>query len=70
MSLPSFKVRQSPKAKNLRLKVTPEDGLCVVVPRGFDEARIPSILKRKKEWIAEALKKAKEIGRASCRERV
>jgi len=60
MSLPSFNVRQSPKAKNLRLKVTPEDGLCVVVPRGFDEARIPSILKRKKEWIADALKKAKE----------
>src|ERR1019366_10064402 len=33
---------------------------CVVVPRGFDEARIPDILKRKKEWIADALTKAKE----------
>ena len=60
MSLPNFTVRHSPKAKNLRLKVTPEDGLCVVVPRGFDEARIPGILKRKKEWIADALTEAKE----------
>jgi len=60
MSLPNYTVRHSPKAKNLRLNVTPEDELCVVVPRGFDEARIPGILKRKKEWIADALTKAKE----------
>ncbi len=58
MSLPSYSVRHSPKAKNLRLKVTPRDGLCVVVPRGFDEANIPAILEKKKAWIAEALTKA------------
>lgn len=58
MPLPSYRVRQSEKAKHLRLKVTPQEGLCVVVPRGFDEAKIPAILERKKEWIADALAQA------------
>lgn len=58
--IPSYSVKQSPKAKNLRLKVTPQDGLCVVIPRGFDEAKIPAILKQKKDWIANALAQAKE----------
>src|SRR5207244_10476328 len=51
MQLPSYSVRQSERAKNLRLKVTPRDGLCVVIPRGFDETRIRGILKKKKRWI-------------------
>jgi predicted metal-dependent hydrolase len=61
--LPSYSVTQSPKAKHLRLKVTPQDGLSVVVPRGFDEAKIPAILKQKKDWIADALAQAKESRR-------
>ena len=60
MALPSYTVRQSAKAKNLRLKVTPQDGLCVIVPRGFGEEKIPAILNRKKEWIEDALSKASE----------
>jgi predicted metal-dependent hydrolase len=60
MTLPNFTVRQSPKAKHLRLRVTPEEGLSVVVPRGFDEKKIPGILRRKKDWIAEKLEQAAE----------
>lgn len=63
MPLPSYKVRQSTKAKYLRLRVTPQHGLVVVAPRGFDEKKIPPILKRKKIWIAEALKRAGETRR-------
>ena len=59
MALPDYTIRHSPRAKNLRLKVTPAEGLCVVVPRGFDEVRITEILKRKKVWIADALQEAK-----------
>lgn len=58
--LPSYSVKESPKAKHLRLKVTPQDGLCVIVPRGFDPAKIPAILNQKKKWIADALAQAKE----------
>src|SRR5262249_30347832 len=63
MPLPEYTVRHSPKAKNLRLKVTAQHGLCVVVPKGFDEKKLPIILERKKIWIADALKRATETRR-------
>lgn len=58
MPLPEYNVRHSTKARNIRLKVTPEDGLVVVVPRGYDEGGIPAILNRKKAWIADAMDRA------------
>jgi len=48
---------------NLRLKVTREDGLLVVVPKGYDEKKIPALLKQKKVWIADALKRIGETKR-------
>jgi predicted metal-dependent hydrolase len=63
MALPDYSVRQSPKAKNIRLKVTREDGLLVVVPRGYDERKIPSLLKQKKVRIADALNRVGETKR-------
>ena len=62
-ALLDYNVRQSPKAKNLRLKVTREDGLLVVVPKGYDEKKIPSLLKQKKVWITDALKRVGETKR-------
>src|SRR5258708_7635549 len=59
MPLPDFTIRESPRAKNLRLRVTPEAGLSVIVPRGFDFKRLPGILKKKQIWIDDALAKAK-----------
>jgi predicted metal-dependent hydrolase len=49
--LPNYSVRHSPRAKNLRLKVTREDGLLVVVPEGYDKKKIPALLKRKKSGL-------------------
>jgi predicted metal-dependent hydrolase len=63
MPLPDYTVRYSPKTRNIRLKVTPEDGLSVIVPRGYDETKIPAILQRKKSWIADALSRAAETRR-------
>jgi predicted metal-dependent hydrolase len=62
-ALPNYSVRQSPKARNLRLKVTREEGLLVVLPKGYDESKIPSLLKQKKAWIADALKRVGETKR-------
>lgn len=62
-ALPDYSVQHSPKAKNLRLKVTREDGLIVVVPKGYDEKKIPALLKQKKIWIADALKRVGETKR-------
>lgn len=45
-ALPDYSVRYSPKARNIRLKVTRENGLIVVVPAGYDEEKIPALLKQ------------------------
>ncbi len=63
MPLPEYRVRHSAKARNIRLKVTPDDGLVVIVPRGYDESKIPAILNRKKAWIAEAMARAAQTRR-------
>ena len=46
-----YAVKVSPKARNVRLKMTVKQGLEVVVPRGFDSSRIPALLQRKRKWI-------------------
>src|SRR5688500_14324378 len=58
-----YRLRERPKAKNLRLRVTPEEGLAVIVPRGFDLRLLPGILKKKREWIDSALEKARSLRR-------
>lgn len=63
MPLPEYNVRHSAKARNVRLKVTPEDGLVVVVPRGYDESKIPALLNRKKAWVADAIAHATQTRR-------
>jgi predicted metal-dependent hydrolase len=46
-----YQVRVSSRAKYPRLKMSAREGLVVVVPDGFDESRIPSVLDGKREWI-------------------
>jgi predicted metal-dependent hydrolase len=50
----AYKVRVSSRAKHPRLKMSAREGLVVVVPDGFDEARIPSLVEGKREWICRA----------------
>jgi predicted metal-dependent hydrolase len=62
-AIPDYIVRHSPRARNLRLKVTRKEGLLVVVPKGYDEKKIPALLKQKKVWIADSLKRIGETKR-------
>lgn len=62
-AIPNHTVRYSPRAKNLRLKVTREGGLTVIIPKGYDEKNIPTILKKKKDWITAAIKRVGETKR-------
>ena len=41
----------SPRAKSVRLKMRPHGGLVVVVPPGFDQQKIASLLLHHEEWI-------------------
>ena len=55
-----YSVRESPRAKSVRLKMSPRDGLVVVVPRGFDVSRIPALLDKKRDWLERAAAKVEE----------
>ncbi len=49
--LPAYTVRVSPRARHVRLKVSADEGLEVVVPKGFDQRRIPEILTKRRGWL-------------------
>jgi predicted metal-dependent hydrolase len=51
MSSPAYKIQVSPRAKYARLKVSAKDGVTVVIPKGFDQSRIPGILYKKRDWL-------------------
>jgi predicted metal-dependent hydrolase len=50
MSL-EYIVRESPKAKHVSLKMSIKGNLEVIIPKGFDQKRIPEILQQKQSWI-------------------
>ncbi|HEY2917656.1 MAG TPA: SprT family zinc-dependent metalloprotease [Candidatus Binatia bacterium] len=54
-----YQLRISPRARNIRLRVTMQRGLEVFVPRGYDATKVPGLLERKKNWIRAALEQAK-----------
>jgi hypothetical protein len=54
-SVGDYQLRVSVRARNVRLCVTVQKGLEVVVPRGYDIRNVPHILERSKRWIQAAL---------------
>lgn len=53
----AWTIRESVKARYVRLKVTPPGKVEVVVPRGFDRAQLPTILNQKRSWILRTLQR-------------
>lgn len=58
IALSGYRLRQSARARRVLLRVTAEHGLEVVVPDGFDAARLPSLLQQREAWIRAALARA------------
>ncbi len=54
VTTPDFTVRVSSRARRVRLVMTADHGLEVMIPRGFDRRRIPELLESKKDWIKRA----------------
>jgi predicted metal-dependent hydrolase len=50
MSLP-YRIRTHPRARHVRLRLDPHDGLVVTVPRSFDQRRVPELIEQKRDWI-------------------
>jgi hypothetical protein len=57
----SYEVKESVRAKHVRLKVSLYDAsLVVVVPKGFDRGCIPEVLREKRSWIERARRQVVE----------
>jgi predicted metal-dependent hydrolase len=52
--LPAYRVRESRRARYVRIRYCPHAGLEVVVPPGFDQRQIPMLLREKHDWIEKA----------------
>lgn len=59
VTLPDYTVRVSARAKRVRLTVTPQDGLVIVVPRRF-AGDVDAIVRDRRDWIERALGKVAE----------
>ena len=53
----SYRVRVSNRARYARLQIDARDGLVVVVPRRFDQARVPDLVAERAEWVARNLER-------------
>lgn len=49
--LPQYKIRRSPRARHVHLRITPAAGIVVVLPIGFDAGLVPELLNAKRSWI-------------------
>lgn len=58
LKLPPYSHRVSPRAKRVRLVITPENGLTVVTPPGFDPGRLAGIVMDRLEWVEHHLERA------------
>ena len=57
---PKYTVKVSPRAKHARLKLSLREGLVVVVPKGFDQRRVPGLVKKEQRWIERATERIEE----------
>ena len=58
--LPAYTVRVSDRAKCVRLALSVENGLEVVVPANYDHLKIPEIIHQKRNWINRNQRKLNE----------
>lgn len=59
-TIPSYTVRESTRAKRIRLELSVDDGLLVVVPKGYDHGRIPALLEQRADWILKAYQRLRQ----------
>ena len=54
--IPEYKVRVSPRAKHVRLKVSLAEGVVVVIPKRFNPALLDDIVRKHAGWIEKTVK--------------
>ena len=56
-----YRIRTSPRARNVRLTLSLREGLTVVVPRNYDLRRIPALVEKKRTWIDAHLRRFTDV---------
>jgi len=54
-----YTIRVSRRSRSVRLTVSHDSGVVVIVPSGFDTAKVPGIILRKEEWIRRSIEKVR-----------
>jgi predicted metal-dependent hydrolase len=49
--LPAYTIRESARARHVSIKVSLNQEVEVVVPRGFDTRRVPDLLQKRRSWL-------------------
>ncbi len=57
----NYRVKVSNRAKHVSLKVTPTDGLVVVVPKGFNQSLLDDLVASRQAWIEKTLRRYKDF---------
>jgi predicted metal-dependent hydrolase len=53
----TYTLRRSFKARRVRLEISRQNGLTVIIPRSYNLSRLPGLLKSKERWISRNLKR-------------
>lgn len=56
----THRIRTHPRARHVRLRVDPHDGVIVTVPPGFDQSRIPELLAQRADWLEKVQRRLKQ----------
>ncbi|WP_320171973.1 SprT family zinc-dependent metalloprotease [Maridesulfovibrio sp.] len=59
---PPYCVRISPRAKNVIIKLIPDKGIEVVLPRGVNPKEVPGFLEKRREWIETNIRRLENKG--------
>ena len=57
----AYTVRRSARARYARLRLSPEDGLTVVVPAHFDLRLVPALVDQQRDWVRRAEERLAEL---------
>lgn len=61
-----YSIRESRRARHVRLRVSAHEGLVVVIPGGFDVRQVPGILRGRLSWIQKTLAKMPPVAHRSA----
>lgn len=57
--LPPYTVRESARARRVRLQITPQAEVEVIIPQGFDPDQLPQLLESKSRWLQRTLQQVR-----------